>query len=112
MDSTLKIFAALSDKTRLRIFLLLLNGDICVCELVSILAMKQARISRMMKTLSGAGLVVSERHGKWVVYSVSPQARKTGIIRALPDNIKIAAADLKKLKKCRKDNIRASCRKF
>ena len=43
MEATIKMFKALSDETRLRIYLLLLQGELCVCELVNILEMEQSR---------------------------------------------------------------------
>jgi len=109
MDKVLKIVNALSDETRLRIFLLLINGSLCVCELVNILDMKQARISRMLKKMKGAQLVNNERDGKRIIYSVNPEALKMSVVRGLLDDIKISISDLQKLKKCKKDNIREGC---
>lgn len=99
------ILDALSDETRMRIFLLLINGSLCVCELVNILDMKQARISRIMKKLTDAGLAESKRYGKWIFYSVNTEALKFGIVKGLLDDIKISISDLKKLKQCKKDRI-------
>jgi len=109
MDKVLKIVNALSDETRLRIFLLLINGSLCVCELVNILDMKQARISRMLKKMKDAQLVNNERDGKRIIYSVNPEALKMSVVRGLLDDIKISISDLQKLKKCKKDNIREGC---
>lgn len=109
MKKMIKVLSALSDETRLRIFLLLLNGSLCVCELINILDMKQARISHMLKKLKDSGLVDSERDGKWVIYSVSPEALKMGVIRGLVDEVKISMSDLQRLKKCKKEGIRDRC---
>ncbi len=51
MESAIKMFKALSDETRLRIYLLLLQGELCVCELVNILSIEQSRISHSVRIL-------------------------------------------------------------
>ncbi|MFQ6038588.1 MAG: ArsR family transcriptional regulator, partial [Candidatus Aminicenantales bacterium] len=43
MRTMIRLFKALSDTTRLRILLLLLERPLCVCELVFILRMEQSR---------------------------------------------------------------------
>ena len=111
MRKIMKILDALSEETRMRVFLLLINGDLCVCELVNILNMKQARISHIMKKLTGAGLTDSKRNGKWIVYSAKPAALKSGIVKGLLDDIKISMSDLKNLRQCKKDRIRETCGK-
>lgn len=71
MKSYYKIFQALSDETRLRIYSLLLHGELCVCELKTILKMEQSRISHGLRILKEADLVVSSRVGKWKIYSIN-----------------------------------------
>jgi len=64
-------FAALADPTRLRIVLLLLTGELCVCDLTAALELPQSTVSRHMARLRIAGLVHDRRNGKWVFYSLS-----------------------------------------
>ena len=109
MKKTLKIFWALSEETRMRVYLLLVNKDLCVCELIHILNMKQARISHIMKKLNDAGLTDSRRDGKWIVYSANKQALKSGAVKGLLDDLKISSSDLKKLIKCKKESVRENC---
>ena len=109
MKNIVKILDALSEETRMRVFLLLINRDLCVCELVNILNMKQARISHIMKKLNDAGLTNSKRDGKWIVYSAKPETLKLGVVEGLLDDLKISVYDLRKLKKCKKDGIRETC---
>jgi ArsR family transcriptional regulator len=82
MKQVLKIFGALSDPTRLRVVLLLLEGDLCVCELEFVLKMSQSRISHQLRILRDAGLVVDRREGQWMVYSI-PAPMKARLRRAL-----------------------------
>jgi ArsR family transcriptional regulator len=67
-------FHALSDETRLRIVALLAGGEHCVCELMDPLGAAQSRLSFHLKTLKTAGLVTDRRDGRWVYYSLAPEA--------------------------------------
>lgn len=109
MKKILKILDTLSEETRMRVFLLLINGDLCVCELVNILNMKQARISHIMKKLNDAGLANSKRDGKWIIYSAKPEALKLGVVKGILDDLKISMSDLKKMRKCKNDRIKETC---
>jgi ArsR family transcriptional regulator, arsenate/arsenite/antimonite-responsive transcriptional repressor len=108
----LRVFKSLSDRTRLRIIGLLLEGDLCVCELMFILGMAQSRISHQLRILKDAGLVDDQRDGQWIIYHIPPRqrARITPLLEAFPrrtgESAGLEAADLKKLKICRKEGIR------
>ena len=69
-----RIFHALSDETRLRIVGRLLTGEQCVCNLTDILGAAQSRLSFHMKTLKDAGLITDRREGRWIHYSIVPEA--------------------------------------
>lgn len=71
-----RMFHALSDETRLRIVGRLLTGEQCVCNLTDILGASQSRLSFHMKTLKDAGLVTDRREGRWIHYSIVPEAVK------------------------------------
>jgi ArsR family transcriptional regulator, arsenate/arsenite/antimonite-responsive transcriptional repressor len=62
------ILKALSDETRLRIFLLL-KYELCVCQIQVALAMSQTKVSRHLTVLRNAGLVAARRDGLWMYYS-------------------------------------------
>jgi ArsR family transcriptional regulator len=66
-----EVFRALSDPTRLRIALLLLDRELCVCDLTAVLELPQSSISRHMGALRAAGLVADRRDGRWVHYRLS-----------------------------------------
>ena len=63
------VFRAFSDRTRLRI-LNLLRGrkELCVCDLIRVLDLPQAKVSRHLATLRRAELVDTRREGQWVYY--------------------------------------------
>ncbi|MEA3453828.1 MAG: metalloregulator ArsR/SmtB family transcription factor [Candidatus Caldatribacteriota bacterium] len=106
MEATIKMFKALSDETRLRIYLLLLQGELCVCELVSILNIEQSRISHSVRILKEAGLVVNRREGKWIIYAVNPKTENNRMIQGLKNELRLPKQDLKNITKCKKEKIR------
>jgi len=59
------VFRAFADETRLRILNLLLDGEMCVCDLCEVLDLLQPKISRHLGYLARAGLVTVRQEGKW-----------------------------------------------
>lgn len=110
MEKIGKLFSALADETRLRIYLLLLKGELCVCELVDILNMEQSRISHSLRILREASLVDDRREGKWIIYSVNPETSKNKIIQGLKNELKLSTADLKNFVNCKQERIRGKCK--
>ncbi len=85
-------FQALSDRTRLRIFGLLLHaGELCGCEVEATLGISQTRASRALTALRRAGLVVDRRDGAWVHYAVDRRADP--LLRALVQGLRRALAE-------------------
>jgi ArsR family transcriptional regulator len=67
---TEKLFLALSDRTRLRLLSLMLDGEVCVCFFVEVLQAPQPTISRHLAYLRNAGIVQARREGKWMHYRI------------------------------------------
>lgn len=68
-----QILTALSDPTRRAALALLWGGgEHCVCELMARLDASQSRMSRHMKVLREAGLVLDRRDAQWVRYRRNP----------------------------------------
>lgn len=68
MDQYVHLFKALSDKTRLRILILLINQQYCVCELTEILMLPQTKISKHLAKLRDWGLVDTDRDSQFIYY--------------------------------------------
>src|SRR5580700_7039975 len=66
------LFAALSDRTRLRLLNLMNGREVCVCYFVEILKQSQPKISRHLAYLRRAGIVEARREGKWMHYRIEP----------------------------------------
>ena len=70
-DSVL-LFAALADRTRLRLLNLMNGREVCVCYFVEILKQGQPKISRHLAYLRRAEIVQARREGKWMHYRIEP----------------------------------------
>jgi ArsR family transcriptional regulator len=64
------LFAALSDRTRLRLLNLMDGREVCVCYFIEILGQSQPKISRHLAYLRRAGVVAARREGKWMHYKI------------------------------------------
>ena len=106
MEKMIKLFDALSDITRLRLYLLLSQGNLCVCELVNILKIEQSRISHGLKILKEANLIKNKRQGNWMIYSVNQKFENNKFIQGLREEIKLYSRDLNNFNKCKKEKIR------
>lgn len=58
----------LADRTRLRILNLLLQGELCGCDVQYVLGVSQSAVSRHLNYLKRAGLVQDRRDGYRVFY--------------------------------------------
>jgi ArsR family transcriptional regulator len=68
------LFRALSDETRLRcVMLVLQHGELCVCNLTEALNLSQPKISRHLATLKAARVLQDRREGVWVHYRLHAQ---------------------------------------
>ncbi|MFV5192692.1 ArsR/SmtB family transcription factor [Acinetobacter courvalinii] len=65
-------FKCLSDQTRLDILrLVVAKNSICVCELTEQLELSQPKISRHLALLRNLSILLDERKGQWVYYSLN-----------------------------------------
>jgi len=76
---------ALSDETRLKIFDMLSNGELCACDILEEFNITQPTLSYHMKILSESGLVDSRRDGVWMKYSINRKSLEA--LKQLFDNI-------------------------
>ncbi len=80
------VMKALADENRLRIVARIAGrGEVCACELLEGLGIKQSTLSHHMKALCGCGLVGCRREGRWCYYSIvgSVALRVSGLFAEL-----------------------------
>lgn len=64
------VMKAIADPTRLRILKILQGGEMCVCQIIAVIALSQATISKHLFLLRAAGLIKDRRDKKWIYYSL------------------------------------------
>lgn len=72
-----ELFKVFGDSTRIRILFVLLETEVCVCDLAAALNMTQSAISHQLKILKQNKLVKSRREGKSMFYSLADDHVKT-----------------------------------
>jgi ArsR family transcriptional regulator, arsenate/arsenite/antimonite-responsive transcriptional repressor len=82
------LFAALADRTRLRLLNLMNGKEVCVCYFVEILGQSQPKISRHLAYLRRAGIVTARREGKWMHYKIVEPVN-AGAARILRETLKV-----------------------
>ncbi len=71
MRATLRITKALADAQRVRILMLLQQGERCVCQIVEVLGLASSTISKHLSILEDADLIVGRKDGRWAYYRLS-----------------------------------------
>jgi len=103
MERILLVTKALADSSRLRVVnALMVQKELCACQITELLELSGATISRHMGILIRAGLVKSRREGKWVHYSLGDNPDNVMLLRWIAAGMREAsqsAQDLKTLKK-------------
>ena len=100
-----EVFQALADPTRIRIVRLLAETreEACLCELVDSLQEPQYKLSRHIKMLRQAGLLTTEKEGRWVyhrlVEGIPYLDRMHEALKALPDVDGLFARDLENFRR-------------
>jgi len=64
------VMKAVADPTRVRILKILDGGELCVCQIIAVIALGQSTISKHLFLLRSAGLIKDRRDKKWVHYSL------------------------------------------
>ena len=103
------VMKAVADPTRVRILKLLEPGELCVCQIIAVLALSPSTVSKHLFLLKSAGLVNDRKEKKWVHYSLDSRAQDpyaAGILRQLSswlDTDPIIADDRARLATAKKD---------
>jgi DNA-binding transcriptional ArsR family regulator len=71
MREVLQVAKALGDENRLRALIAVRDGELCLCQIIQVLGLSPATVSKHMDVLERAGLVQRRRQGKWRFYRLS-----------------------------------------
>lgn len=97
IKETLTLFDSLANPLRLKIFRLLLEKDLCVCELQMLLKVEQSRLSHQLRLLRLAGLIEAKEEGRWSVYTISPIWKEHALTFALKKSLPLGESEKKAL---------------
>jgi ArsR family transcriptional regulator len=86
------IFKALAEENRLRILALLMEGEMCVCEIEQCLNMNQSNVSRHLTALKRSGILEGYKKAQWVYYKID-----NDFIEDRPDLFAYLTKELKQL---------------
>ena len=81
--ASIALLQAVADPIRWGVLARLADGTHCVCDLQSQVPIAANLLSYHLRVLREAGLVVTSRRGRWVDYTLAPDARAR-ICAALP----------------------------
>lgn len=70
-----ELFKVLGDYNRLRIFMLVLHKEVCVCEIENILKLSQTNTSRHLSKLKSAGILRTTKQAQWIYYHIDDEFR-------------------------------------
>ena len=98
LNNAASFFHALSDETRLSLLDQLRDGERCVCELTQLMKAGQSRLSFHLKVLKDAGLLLDRREGRWMYYSINPEA--IDLLDDLVNELKHAAKSVVSRNRC------------
>jgi ArsR family transcriptional regulator len=71
MKQFIRVMKALSDPNRVKVMKMLIEKELCVCEMTALLGLAQPTVSKHLKILEDAGLVESWKQGAWVNYRLA-----------------------------------------
>ena len=83
LEKTAKFFKILGDGTRFKIITILLDGEMCVCDIASTLKMSHSSISHQLKVLRENRVLKNRKDGKVVYYSLNDNHVKNIILQGL-----------------------------
>ena len=97
MKRLVNIMKALGEENRFRIVMMLRERPLCVCEVCSVLDISLSTVSSHLKQLTQAGILNSEKDGRWVKYALKEEP----FIRKLLEQVRREVAEESQLEKDR-----------
>lgn len=94
-----EILKVLGDENRIRILNLLKDGELCVCEMESILELNQSNVSRHLTRLSSSKIIKSYKKAQFVYYTINDE-----IISNYAFIGEILKNEMNKIEQCKQDS--------
>ncbi|MUV88508.1 metalloregulator ArsR/SmtB family transcription factor [Halapricum sp. CBA1109] len=74
VEAELSAFKALANEKRLAVVHALRQGELCACELETVLDAPQSTVASHLRKLKDAGIVHTRKEGKWTYYRIADTA--------------------------------------
>ena len=74
VTDTVSVFKALANEKRVRIVEALRGGELCACELETVLEAPQSTVASHLAKLRAVGIVNTRKEGKWTYYRIADTA--------------------------------------
>ena len=87
-----RVFKALSDPNRIRIMKLMLERELCLCEVREVLNLSNSTVSKHLSILRDAGLVLDSKNGKWVNFRINDRSDQQ-LVRSAIQMVKASFSD-------------------
>jgi DNA-binding transcriptional ArsR family regulator len=117
MNHFMNLTKALADETRVRMLMVLRDGELCVCQITELFGFAPSTVSKHLSILHQAGLVKSRKAERWVYYRLAGKAAPatvragfTWLNKAIGNEDRILA-DRKKLKQILKIDPTELCQR-
>jgi len=112
------IMKALSDENRARALMMLSRGELCLCQLIEMLALAPSTVSKHMSILYQAGLVNARKDGKWTFYRLPDEDAPPRVVeviewlkRCLKKDKRIST-DIRQLKQMSRKSMKQLCKPY
>ncbi len=115
LDQFETIGRAIADPSRPRILKLLEDGELCVCQITTVLGLAPATVSKHLSLLRQAGLAAQRKAGRWIYYRLAERssnpyaAPMLVLVRSVSGDDDIIAADRGKLCEVRAIPVERLC---
>ena len=83
MREILGITKALADENRLRALYALQSGELCLCQIIELLALAPSTVSKHMSILRQARLIEGRKQGRWIYYRLIDADRPVEVQTAI-----------------------------
>lgn len=102
LETITRALAALGDPGRFRLFCYIARGERCVCDLVDLVDLAPATVSRHLTLLRDAGLIARLKKGRWHHYRIAADGPAVELARHAADLARedpLVAADARRVPK-------------
>jgi ArsR family transcriptional regulator len=116
MEAKLNLFKSISDRNRLRVIMALMTyEELCACQIIELLQVTGATVSKHLGQLNNAGLIKSRKEGRWIYFRIKKEDQQhKKFLTWLFEDLKLSKdyiEDVKQLKKIMASLPETLCKK-